>query len=110
MQLPTTLPTLDEILGRDGINPDNAHEKILQLSGKPAPAGHVYTVHAELEGMKLIGILETLLLAWKHSGRVFLTLGELHEAAKHQGVPTKPIVWGKIAGRSGLLAMEGAGP
>ena len=48
-QLPTTLPTLDELLA-GGLNPDEAVRRLLELSRKPPREGHVYTVRAELEG------------------------------------------------------------
>ena len=107
MQLPTTLPTLDEILGRAGLDTGNAHHCILQRSEDKRPLGHIYTLHAELEGMKLIHIMQSLLAAWKADGREFLTMGQLFRKAKSERVPSKPVIWGEIEGRSGLLAMEG---
>ena len=59
-QLPTTLPTLDELIGLDGVNADNVAARLLRLSENPPPTGHVYTLHAELEGMKLLPVFETL--------------------------------------------------
>src|SRR5258706_5859719 len=44
-QLPTTLPTLDEMIGLDGVDEINVSEKILQLTR--APRMHVFTPHAE---------------------------------------------------------------
>jgi peptidoglycan/xylan/chitin deacetylase (PgdA/CDA1 family) len=49
-QLPTTLPTLDELMNRDGITLDNIAQHILRLTEGPLATGHVYTLHAELEG------------------------------------------------------------
>ena len=51
-QLPTTLPTLDEMIGSDGSTTDNVADHLLELTSARSPAGHVYTLHAELEGMK----------------------------------------------------------
>src|ERR1043166_7834917 len=55
-QLPTTLPTLRELIGTDGIDEENIADRLLGLSA-PRPsgafAGHVYTLHAELEGREL---------------------------------------------------------
>ena len=36
-QLPTTLPTLDELIGRDGLTVENVAQYILQLTSTPAP-------------------------------------------------------------------------
>jgi peptidoglycan/xylan/chitin deacetylase (PgdA/CDA1 family) len=108
MQLPTTLPTLDEILGRNGVDASNAHQTILQHSEATLPHGHVYTLHAELEGMKLIHIMRSLLAAWSASGCEFLTLGQLFDRVKDEQVPVKSVIWGEVEGRSGLLALEGS--
>ncbi|WP_205700931.1 polysaccharide deacetylase family protein [Jeongeupia sp. USM3] len=59
-QLPTTLPTLDELIGIGGLTPDNVHEHLLGLTLAETPYGHVYTLHAELEGMKLLPVFERL--------------------------------------------------
>ena len=77
IQLPTTLPTLDEIIGSDGIDSSNCWETILQKSREPRPYGHVYTLHAELEGLKLIPAMEKLLEHWNSSGFKLVTLNQL---------------------------------
>src|SRR5271155_276186 len=48
-QLPTTLPTFDELLGRDGIDETNIADTVLRLSAA-GEALQVFTLHAELEG------------------------------------------------------------
>ena len=67
-QLPTTLPTLDELIGRDGITEANVAAHLLELTREPAAAGHVFTLHAELEGMRLAPVFEQLLAGWKAQG------------------------------------------
>ena len=109
MQIPTTLPTLDEIIGRDGVGPDNAHERVIAASEVELPHGHVYTLHAELEGMKLIDTMRRLLDYWAGSGRRLMTLGALFGGLAGADVPRRRIVWREVEGRSGLLAVEFAG-
>ena len=78
IQLPTTLPTLDELLGRTiagteiGLHNIAAH--ILKLTKQPRD--HVFTLHAELEGQKLAPIFEELLIGWKKQGYEFSSMGE----------------------------------
>jgi len=108
IQLPTTLPTLDEIIGSDGIDSSNCWETILEKSREQLPCGHVYTLHAELEGMKLIPVMEKLLEQWKASGFAFLTLGQLHASLDHAALPQREITWAEVEGRSGLLAVQEA--
>lgn len=108
VQLPTTLPTLDEIIGSDGIDSSNCWETILAKSREQLPCGHVYTLHAELEGMKLMPVIEKLLEQWKASGFDFLTLQQLHASLDHTSLPKQEITWAEVDGRSGLLAVQGA--
>lgn len=106
IQLPTTLPTLDEIIGSDGTDASNCWKVIYERSQEPFPQGHVYTLHAELEGMKLISTMEKLLKQWKTSGFELCTLEQLHQSLDRSEVPTHSIVMGEVEGRSGLMAIQ----
>src|SRR5580692_6983140 len=57
-QLPTTLPTFDELLGRDGVDESNIADAVFRISENNAGASgenlQVFTLHAELEGMLLL--------------------------------------------------------
>jgi undecaprenyl phosphate-alpha-L-ara4FN deformylase len=106
VQLPTTLPTLDEIIGSDGIDSSNCWETILQKSRELRPYGHVYTLHAELEGLKLIPAMEKLLVHWKSSGFDLVTLNELYGSLDQATLLTQEVKWGELEGRSGLLALQ----
>ena len=74
-QFPTTLPTLDELIGLDGVTEMNVTERLLEKTA-PSALGedrgggrdHVFTLHAELEGMKLAPAFEKLLEGWKAQG------------------------------------------
>lgn len=106
-QLPTTLPTLDELLGRDGIDEDNVAAHLLELTKEPKPAGHVYTLHAELEGMRLSPVLDQLLTGWKAQGwRLGPTRG-LYETLQPLALPRCEVGPGVIDGRSGTLLVQG---
>ena len=106
VQLPTTLPTLDELIGAGGITEDNVHETVIDAARSPLPAGHVYTLHAELEGMKLLPVMERLLAQWRNDGCGMGTMGDLYQSLDVSALPRKEIVWGSVEGRSGLLAVE----
>ena len=108
IQLPTTLPTLDEIIGSDGIDSSNCWETVLEKSLEQLPCGHVYTLHAELEGMKLMPVMEKLLEQWTTSGFEFLTLRQLHASLDQEVLPKYEIAWAEVEGRSGLLAVQSA--
>jgi len=106
IQLPTTLPTLDEIIGSNDVDASNCWKLILEKSRESLPQGHVYTLHAELEGLKLMPTMKKLLEHWKSSGFEFLTLEQLHDSLDRSTVPRHSILMGEVEGRSGLLAIQ----
>jgi undecaprenyl phosphate-alpha-L-ara4FN deformylase len=114
IQLPTTLPTLDELLGRtvDGklVTLSNIADTILQLtSAENALArDHVFTLHAELEGQKLAPIFEQLLTGWKKQGYALASMADHYAQVKDQSLPTYPMQWGELPGRSGELMIAAA--
>jgi undecaprenyl phosphate-alpha-L-ara4FN deformylase len=106
-QLPTTLPTLDELIGTDGINAKNVAGHVLELTRKTPAEGHVYTLHAELEGGKLAGAFETMLAGWKSQGYELVPLRALAEALDLKSLPRNEIAQGAVPGRSGSLTLQG---
>jgi peptidoglycan/xylan/chitin deacetylase (PgdA/CDA1 family) len=111
LQLPTTLPTFDELLGQGGIDESNIAEAVLRLSGQgagtqPANDLHVFTLHAELEGMRLLDAFESLLKSWQAAGAKITRMAAIHELGLQRPVPDQAVMMGEIPGRSGLLAMQ----
>jgi peptidoglycan/xylan/chitin deacetylase (PgdA/CDA1 family) len=108
IQLPTTLPTLDELLGRsfDGVelNPSNIAAHILKLTA--TPRDHVFTLHAELEGQKLAPIFEQLLQGWRAQGYDLVAMGDYYQRIKDQALPIVPLRWAELPGRSGDMIMQ----
>lgn len=109
-QLPTTLPTFDELLGRDGIEESNIAEAVFQLSAKNAAATssrlQVFTLHAELEGMLLLNAFESLLRKWQAAGASITAMASIHEWAMQGPLPDQTVIMGEVPGRSGLLAIQ----
>ena len=106
LQIPTTLPTLDELIGMDGITEENVHAAVLQASRRPLPDGHVYTLHAELEGMALLPVMERLLNEWQASGESLGTLADIHASLDVDTLPRQSVEWAEVPGRSGVLAVQ----
>lgn len=104
-QIPTTLPTLDELIGRDGITQENVHQRLYSESRRQLPHGHVYTLHAELEGMGLLQVMERLLQMWRSEGEV-CAMEEIYHSLELPQLPREKIIWGELPGRSGKLAMQ----
>jgi undecaprenyl phosphate-alpha-L-ara4FN deformylase len=104
-QLPTTLPTFDELLGRDHIDESTIADSVFARSRAAAhPSIQVFTLHAELEGMLLLDAFESLLLKWRESGADLVRMARIHEVASGTPLPTLDVIMAPVAGRSGLLA------
>jgi peptidoglycan/xylan/chitin deacetylase (PgdA/CDA1 family) len=105
-QLPTTLPTLDEIMNRDGITLENVAQHLLQLTANPPATGHVYTLHAELEGSKWMPIFEQLLAGWKEQGYEMVSMRHYLEGLEGL-IPRAELLMREVPGRIGTLAVQG---
>jgi len=106
-QLPTTLPTLDEMIGLDGITEANVAAHLLARTQEPAPAGHVFTLHAELEGMRLVPVFEQLLIGWKAQGWQLEPVRTLYDTLQPMALPRCEVGPGTVDGRTGTLLVQG---
>ena len=106
-QFPTTLPTLDELVGIGEITEANVAAHLLERTLDPAPAGHVFTLHAELEGMRLARAFEQLILGWKAQGWTLGPLRTLFETVEPMALPRCTAGPGTVPGRSGTLLVQG---
>ena len=105
-QFPTTLPTLDEMIGLDGVTEANVAQRLLALTGTE-PHYHVFTLHAELEGMKLAPVLEVLLEGWKAQGYALVALRDIVGDLAGSSLPLHNVLDAPVPGRSGTLATQG---
>ena len=99
-QIPTTLPTMDEIYGLPGINDVTIPKAWLDGMDKE---WNVLTVHAEMEGISKLTVFENFLNMAKALGTEFHTLGEY---AREASLPRGEIVMGTLTGRAGTLARQ----
>jgi peptidoglycan/xylan/chitin deacetylase (PgdA/CDA1 family) len=106
-QLPTTLPTLDELIGVENLTPDNVHEHLLELTANPPLRGHVYTLHSELEGMKWMPVFDRLLSGWRAQGYELVSTKKMFESLDPASLPAHEVRMESIPGRSGELAVQG---
>ena len=107
-QLPTTLPTLDEVLAlQPGSSPDQAADRILQLSSAIA-GDHVFTLRAELEGMKLSAAIERLIDGWQGNNYQLVALRDLHSTLDVSALPRHAVEFAEAPGRVGLRLTQGS--
>jgi undecaprenyl phosphate-alpha-L-ara4FN deformylase len=105
VQLPTTLPTLDELIGRDDLGTTDPIDYLLRVSAEGAD--HVFTLHAELEGGAYLSGFERLLGAWRERGAVLADLGTYASGLDPTMLPRCSIDSGSVPGRAGTLAVQG---
>jgi hypothetical protein len=108
LEVPTTLPTLDELMGRPEF-PDSAiagHLVSLLLPDRL----NVLTVHAEIEGMGRRSIFREFLAACGRPGVEFVRLDETASRllADASAIPACDQSMGAVDGRSGLVAVQGS--
>ncbi len=106
-QVPTTLPTLDELIGVVGPTPADAAAHLLGLTREAPEHGHVFTLHAELEGMRLKPVLETLLEGWSAQGYDLVAMRRVLEGVETATLPRHRVRPAALPGRSGLLMTQG---
>jgi undecaprenyl phosphate-alpha-L-ara4FN deformylase len=107
-QLPTTLPTLDELIGREDLGGADPIEHLLTLTEDGRD--QVFTLHAELEGGRYLAGFERLLAAWRARGFELTDLRAYAARLDPARLPRCPIIAGTVAGRSGTLAVQGPDP
>jgi undecaprenyl phosphate-alpha-L-ara4FN deformylase len=105
-QLPTTLPTLDELIGREDLHGLDPVEHLLSLTTATPGHDHVFTLHAELEGGAYLGAFERLLRGWRDRGMRLADLAAYAGRLDFAALPSCDIVAGSVAGRAGTLALQ----
>lgn len=101
-QIPVTLPTFDELIGRNGVTPGNFNAVILD---RLIPDGlNVYTIHAEVEGIAYRELFAEFLKECRARSVEVVPLGEL-VPPNLDGLPLLRISEGEIPGREGRVAM-----
>jgi len=102
LQIPTTWPTMDEILGENGITAATINDHYLSLL---RPGLNVHTIHAEMEGGVLAATFIDLLERLERLGIRFVTLAE---AAAEFGAAatTCTLEMGELPGQAGKVALQ----
>ena len=102
LQIPTTLPTLDELIGSDELATNDPAEYLLE---RIAPGQlNVYTLHAEVEGMAYMPTFRKLLEGLLSRGARFAKLCDL--SAEAGDVPNCGFEPREIPGRAGTVCCQ----
>jgi peptidoglycan/xylan/chitin deacetylase (PgdA/CDA1 family) len=122
MQIPTTLPTLDECLGTPGTTDASLKDAYLALlqcdpatsaaQESPGPRTpkhilHVHTVHAEMEGLSKLDLFASFLAECRAREVRFTALDDVARTTKPEGLPLCPVEKGTLPGRAGTVGLQG---
>jgi len=103
LQIPTTMPTMDELLGENGITLETINDQYLQIL---KPGLNVHTIHAELEGNALSSTFVELLKRLAERNVCFMTLAEVADEFGADA-PSCEVVMNYIEGRAMPVAIQG---
>src|SRR5262249_14271412 len=95
LQIPTTLPTLDELIGREP-RPNEA------LLSSLCDGLNVHTGHAEVEGRPYLSLFEEFLREVHKRSIETVLLRDV--VAKKINLPARAVTRGSVPGRSGWVA------
>ena len=82
---------------------------MFRLSSLAAEPLQVFTLHAELEGMRLRDAFESLLVKWRDAGATLTRMAAIHALAVQRPLPARAVIMGEMPGRSGSLAVQAPG-
>lgn len=107
LQIPTTLPTLDELLGRPEFPEDSFTEHLLSQLSEDKP--NIFTMHAEIEGMAKLSWFKEFLTTAQQRGIQFVTMETIanNYLKLPEAIPVHEMIEDEIEGRSGTMAVQG---
>lgn len=104
-QVPTTLPTLEELLG-DGHTPEHAAARLL-VHTQPADRNHVFALYADTAGLAMASTFEHLLAKWEEQGFELCALGDLFHDIASDALPRHEVLHEAPARGSGTVMRQG---
>jgi undecaprenyl phosphate-alpha-L-ara4FN deformylase len=105
-EIPSTLPTLDEVMGRADLVDNTTLLRFYLDQFKPNQV-NVHTIHAETEGMGQLENFTALIGALKERGAHFVRMEEIASGLNRAELPTCQVVRIEVPGRAGWVAAQG---
>ncbi|MGH7907785.1 MAG: polysaccharide deacetylase family protein [Candidatus Binataceae bacterium] len=105
-EIPTTLPTLDEVMGRNGFfrAPELARFYLERMNPY---ALNVHTIHAETEGMGQLELFVAIVRELRDRGASFVRMEEVAARLKPERLPICEVVRSTLEGRAGWISAQG---
>lgn len=106
LQIPTNLPTLDELLGRPEYPLEKLADHYFSLLKSDVP--NIFTVHAEIEGMQHLTWFKTFLQQAIARDIKIMTMQEMATQLlnNREQIPVCELIQGEVEGRSGRMAVQ----
>ena len=104
-QIPTTMPTYDELIGNKGVTEKTYNDHLLSLI--VADQLNVLTIHAEAEGISCQLLFQDFLEKAQSRGIHFKPLKDL--LASETAIGSSPMIEGKREGREGWVSCQAEG-
>lgn len=105
LQIPTTLPTLDELLGLEGRTAAQVNEEVLGLLKEDAL--NVYALHTEVEGGALAEAFDGFLSGLVTRGVQVRTHEDWLPELRASNPPARTLLRKELPGRAGWVSFEG---
>ena len=106
LEIPTTLPTLDEVMGRRETANGEAAMRFYLEQFKPDML-NVHTIHAETEGMGHLEMFAALIRALKERGAKFIRLDQVATRLNAAELPLCEVIRNTLPGRAGWISAQG---
>ena len=106
-QVPTTLPTLRELVGHDGTRRGNVHERIIAAAATPSRASHVFTLFAERDAGRYLSACDRLLEGWRALGWEIVPLHALAQNLEPKALEHHVIIAEPAPDGRGTIAAQG---
>lgn len=105
-EIPTTLPTVDELLQQAGVEIDNVHEYLYAESCRVLPVGHVFALSAEREGLDRLELMEKLLIMWRGQDGALRALDDIAGELDAAMLPRHQVGWDTPQGSEVAMATQ----
>jgi len=104
LQIPTTMPTLDEVVGLAGHETPSLVEYFMNVLSEGL---NILTVHTELEGKRWARFLEAFVARTLDQGFTYTRLVDVaHMIGSRGSIPKSKVFYGQIEGRAGEVSRQ----
>jgi len=105
-EIPTTLPTMDEVMGAEGLDSPDALVRFY-LEQFSESTLNVHTIHAETEGGSQFDTFATIVRGLKARGARFVQLQEIAQRLSMTELPVCEVKRTTLPGRAGWVSAQG---